>query len=219
MPEPGLSHLDRVSTEVNSTQRFNIIVIGPAGSGKTTFLQELGQHIPVFTEPDNPAFEVMLKGLETGKGEHLHYTSQLSKMSQLMTAEAASMLHEASIVAIESSVLATAMYNRQFHDHGLITDDQFAVLEAVHQEYLARLKHSSTLVVFLNAQKGKLEDRTLKRDGVVANDYNAQSSYWVQLLDEIRAMGIPVHEMDTTADPLPSHMRREVMGKVDYLAA
>lgn len=193
---------------------FKIIVMGPAGAGKTTILRELGdQGIPVFPEPDNPAFDTLLEGIRRGRPEQLHFASQLSKMAQLMSSELASGLSAAPVVVVESSVLATQVYNRLFRERKYISRDQFATLEAVDRHYRRRISPDSTLIVYLNADIATLEDRTLRRDGVVANDYKAQAHYWQELLRDLRRSRFPLCIIDTSQDR-PEETAAKVLQRV-----
>lgn len=185
--------------ETLSNNKFSVIIIGDACSGKTTLLNHLqGNGFSVRPEPENPMFSLFLKS-----PKDYAYHNQLFKTTQLMEQELqAAESHTSSATRFnESGVIATDIYNRYLRDHDLMTADQFEHLNGVYTHYLDTMPKPD-LVVYLYADDDTIRDRAIKRDGLVAHDPSELKPYWDRLLSDLESRGIPVLKVDTGAHPV-----------------
>jgi deoxyadenosine/deoxycytidine kinase len=195
------------------TREFQVTVIGPAASGKSTLLNALeDQGYSIRKEPENPVFPLYLEN-----PQKYAFENQLTKMTQLMQLE----IMDTKSTGMtdphfrESGVLATDIYNRYFHDNGLLTDDQYGYLHWLYQHHLVSFP-TPDLVIFLHAPEDVIKNRAVRRDGTVAHDPRELAPYWDRLLEEIKARGIPLLTVDTGSRPVPETVDL-VMKHVDKL--
>lgn len=173
---------------------FSVTIIGDATSGKTTLLNQLETTgFTVRPEPDNPVFELYRKN-----PEKYAFHNQLYKMTQLMGQELIGQESDtnSSPYFNESGVLATDVYNRYLHDIGLMTDEQFRVLNDLYTHYLDTM-HKPDLVVYLHADDDIIRMRQLRREGVITHDPAQLQPYWDRLVESLGRRGIPVVKIDT----------------------
>lgn len=81
---------------------------------------------------------------------------------------------------------------------------------------LHALQERPTLVVYLSAEDTTLQHRAAERDGKVHNEYELQARYWKELVEEVKALGIPVKELDST-EKLPPKLAEELKAKLDEM--
>ena len=179
--------------------KFSVIIIGDACSGKTTLLNELkNQGYTVRPEPENPMFSLFLKD-----SKHYSYHNQLYKTTQLMEQElqAAESPTDTPTRFNESGVMATDIYNRYLRDKDLMTPDQFEHLNGVYTHYLDTMPKPD-MVVYLYADDDTIRQRALKRDGVVAHDPQELQPYWDRLLKDLEGRGMSVYRVNTGIRPV-----------------
>lgn len=187
-------HRNVESKETLPNRKFQVTVIGPACSGKTTILNALReQGYSVQTEPDNP---MMMRFIEDPR--KYAFQNQVYKMAQLMEQEVASaytvMLSDPYFR--ETGVLGTAIYNRYLRDQGLITPEQYDLLERTYEENMNMLRKPD-MVVYLYADDETIKGRAIKRDGLVAHDPHELQPYFDELLQDLEARKIPVFRVNT----------------------
>ena len=180
---------------------MHIIVIGPSCSGKTTILtllREAGH--TVYLEPEN---EIFPQFLTDPKGHA--FASQENLMKKLIEQEVVSQADDQTQY-FESGVIATEVYNRYLHDKGLLTDEEFHVLDALYEEHIKN-RSAPDLVVFLSATPDQLKERAVSRDGTVAMDPDELRIYWDNLLQGLQQKGIGVLRLNTGFYAPPDAMR------------
>lgn len=179
--------------------KFSVIIIGDACSGKTTLLNHLqSQGYSIRPEPENPLFSLFLKD-----SKQYSYHNQLYKTTQLMEQElqAAESVTDTATHFNESGVMATDIYNRYLRDKDLMTPDQFEHLNGVYTNYLDTM-HKPDMVVYLYADDDTIRHRALRRDGVVAHDPQELQPYWDRLLKDLESRGMPVYRANTGIRPV-----------------
>ena len=190
---------------------FQITVIGPACSGKSTLLRAMrDEGYTVRSEPENPVFPLFLENPKKyAYRNQLHKTTQLMEQEVLDTrAEELSNPHFR-----ESGVLATDIYNRYLYDQGLMTLEQFNHLNWLYEHHLASFP-TPDLVIYLHANDDVIKARAVKRDGLVAHDPHALQPYWDKLLASLEKRGIPVLRINT-GERVVDETKKIILDEVD----
>lgn len=184
--------------EIDPQKNLNIMVIGPACSGKSTLLRSLANRGSiVHPEPENSVFPIFLEN-----PKKFAFNNQLNLATRLMEVEMHTMAapQTGTPQYRESGVLATDIYNRYLHDQGYLSDDQFNHLNWLYQNHLNTFP-TPDLVIYLSADEQRLKDRAILRDGAVAMNPTELQPYWDRLLGEIEDRGISLLRINTGQNP------------------
>jgi deoxyadenosine/deoxycytidine kinase len=180
--------------ETEPMRKLNVTIIGPACSGKSTILHNLGeQGYSVHPEPTNDMFPIFLKD-----PKKYAFNNQLNLMTRLIEDEIKS--SESSQTTnphfSESGVIATDIYNRYLHDKHFISDEEYAQLNWLYFNHLASFPVAD-VVVYISTDFKTLKERAIRRDGKVAMNPEDLKPYWDGLLANLHERGIPIVHINT----------------------